>query len=344
MDRYGDIRKLDFRGHPSRKFYVRVRRENGRTTWRCTGWADKTLAEAQVRAWQLDELRGHVAGTPAPAVASALREWLAVVTLGRSPNYVRCIDGFVRRFAPAFDRRTCDSITDRDIVAWASGRLAAGRAPTTVNLDLTLSRMFCAWCVDRGWLPRNPVSRRMRVMVPRLAPRTVTNAEEQRLLTAAADLGSRVYGYVLCLLTTGFRSGLAGRLRWEHVAAQVGMWRIPAKLMKSRREYVQPIPSCLMIWLTESMPDEPIGTIWGMGIRRWWYVVRERAGLPGLKQHDLRRTFVTRCRRARVPIEVTMALSDHCDVKTMLAVYRRVDECDTRQALARLEAQGGSYA
>jgi integrase len=66
--------------------------------------------------------------------------------------------------------------------------------------------------------------------------------------------------------------------------------------------------------------------------------------MPTLKRHDLRRTFITRCRRAEIPMEITMALSDHKDVRTMLSVYRRVDECDTRQALARLEAQGGSYA
>jgi integrase len=343
MERYGEVRKLAWRGRISERWYVRVHRDGGRNTWRCTGFRNRAEAEAQVHAWQMDALNGRGRYGAAPPALKALGEWLAVVTLGRSPNYTRCVTAFVRRMTAVLDGRAVDTIQDADFVAWATRRLDAGLAPRTVNLDLTLARMFCSWCVERGWLPRNPVSRRMRVLVPQTRPRVIDDAETARLLDAAAVCGERAVGYVLCMLATGFRSGLVHALRWQHVDLDAGMWRIPAALLKSRREYVHPIAPCMLSWLRlHAAPDD--GYVFGPGARAWWYAIRERAGMPTLKRHDLRRTFITRCRRAEIPMEITMALSDHKDVRTMLTVYRRVDECDTRQALARLEAQGGSYA
>lgn len=330
MLRYGDIRKLRFHGRRSLRYYVRVCKADGRTTWRCTGFVSLELARAQVRQWQLEAIGGVGAGGTASA-GDLLWRWQREQALGKSRNWERLLRGFARRVAPAVDGVTPSHVTSETVRAWIAGRLSAGRMASTVNAELALWRLWGRWLVDHGYVVRNPVPARMRLPVPWHAPRVVSPAEELRLLEAAQAQGERAYGYVLLLLSSGFRAALSERVRWEHVDIEAREWTIPAALMKSRREYRQPIMWCMALWLAAHLRAE--GVIFGSDARRVWWRVRAQAGLPTLTRHDLRRSFITRCRRRGLPIEITMALADHVDLSTMLRVYRRVDADDVRGAL-----------
>ena len=292
---------------------------------------------AIVHRWQLDAIRGAELAI-APEIADALAQWSGFCTMGRSHNYSRIIAAFLRRVVPAFRVYTFATLSDCEILAYIQMRINSGCKPRTINLDIEMLRYFGSWCIEHGWLIRNPVHRHLHVPVPYTAPRVLTEDEEVRLLAAAAALHDRAYGFVLLLLETGFRSYLACHVRWEHVDIARGEWHIPAELAKSRREYFQPIAPRLFTWLrTHAAPN---GYIYGPGARDWWYIIRARSGLPDLKRHDLRRNFVTRCRRSGILVEITMALSDHTDVRTMMAVYRRVSIDDSRGALHTVFGDG----
>lgn len=335
MERYGDIRRLTWRGMVRRRYYVRVYRDDGKTTWKCTGFADRECAEAVVKRWQLEAIQG--AGAPkTPSVSEAIATWSELRAAGRSYNYGRLLAAFAKRTRAAFFARPIASMTNQDIAAYILTRVREC-TPRTVNLDIKLFRDFFSWCIERDYIARNPASNRMLLPVPHEAPIALTAEEEARLLACAREFGERQYGFVLLLLETGFRSWLASHLRWQNIDLERGIWKIPAAMMKSRREYTQPISSVLLAWLRTQTPDDEY--LFGpCALVTWWKSIRARAGMPTLKRHDLRRNFVTRCRRAGVPVEVAAALSDHADIRTMMSVYRRVDETDTRAALERIDA------
>jgi len=76
--------------------------------------------------------------------------------------------------------------------------------------------------------------------------------------------------------------------------------------------------------------------------RRSWKKACEKAGLPGLLFHDLRRSAVRNLERAGVPRSVAMKLTGH---KTE-SIYRRyaiVAESDLRDAGAKLSALDGAH-
>ena len=63
------------------------------------------------------------------------------------------------------------------------------------------------------------------------------------------------------------------------------------------------------------------------------------AGLQGLWFHDLRRSFVTRARRAGVPESVVMKMSGH-RTRAVFERYNVVDTQDLRAAVRALENLG----
>lgn len=338
MRRYGDIRKLTWRGRTSARWYVRVH-DDSRSTWKCTGFSDRDCAEAIVRRWQIEAITGASAPSPGMdrTVADALELWRAQATFGRSKRYAQCIVSASRRWGEAFGGLPMREFIEAVITRYITQRAGEGKAPRTINLDLRLLRLFTAWCREEGMLRGNIVSRRLHMPEPIAVPRVLSDGDDARLLAAAAKISERVYGYVLCLLTTGFRSHLASHVEWPHVDMGARMWRIPAVLLKSKREYRQPIAARLCDWLSAHWHET--GKIFGTYARRVWPKLRAEAGLAGLKQHDLRRTFITRARQAGVKLEVAMELSDHRDVRTMMRFYRRIDVSEAREAIERIDAQ-----
>jgi integrase len=333
---------MTWRGRLSEKYYVRVV-DGAHNTWKCTGFADRELAEAIVHRWQLEVITGT--RTPAPSnvlTAEAIRMWVEQTSIGHSRRYGECLRSAARRWTAEYGQLSVSAITEDVVTQYIMRKVCDGKAPRTVNLDLRLLRLFFSWCVERCMITRSPVSRRLRMPEPMSTPRVLDAGEDERLLAAAARVSERAYGYVLCLLTTGFRSHLASHVEWPHVDLPACMWRIPASMLKSRREYHQPIAPSMYKWLGDHV--QAAGKIFGTYARRIWSRIRKDAGVDGIKQHDLRRTFVTLARRVHVDLEVAMALSDHQDVRTMMKYYRRVNASETKQAINRIDAERTNHA
>jgi integrase len=342
MTRYGDIRRMTWRGRLSEKFYVRVV-DGEHSTWRCTGFADRELAEAIVHRWQLEVITGTRTAEPASVpTADAIRMWVEQTSMGHSRRYGECLRSAARRWTAECGHLAVSEISEDVVTQYITRKVTDGKAARTVNLDLRLLRLFFSWCIERRMITRSPVSRRLRMPEPMSTPRVLDAGDDERLLAAAARVSERAYGYVLCLLTTGFRSHLAAHVEWLHVDLPACMWRIPAALLKSRREYHQPIAPSMYAWLNEHV--KTAGKIFGTYARRIWPRIRKDAGVDGIKQHDLRRTFVTLARRVHVDLEVAMALSDHQDVRTMMKYYRRVNTSETKNAIDRIDAERTNHA
>ncbi|WP_253866142.1 tyrosine-type recombinase/integrase [Micromonospora sp. WMMA2032] len=67
--------------------------------------------------------------------------------------------------------------------------------------------------------------------------------------------------------------------------------------------------------------------------------LRETAGLPGVRLHDLRHTVVSLLMELGVPPHVVQAIARHADVKVTLKVYAHANLDAMRQALGKLDGR-----
>jgi integrase len=80
------------------------------------------------------------------------------------------------------------------------------------------------------------------------------------------------------------------------------------------------------------------GAAW-VDVRKSFHRALEAAELEGLWFHDLRRSFVTRARKHRIPESVVMRMSGH-RTRAVFDRYNVVDDEDLRAAVRALENLG----
>ena len=334
MRTYGRPFRRLVRGIPGRYYYVKVR-DGGHVTWRSTGAETLGRARKVVAAWMRDDATaGPVSSRTFMAVVDM---WLGEKASRMGKGYQAVYRSYANQWRSHFGATRLRDVMAADLDTYLRIRLARGLAARTVNDERSAFRAFFAWCQDAGLVRSNPAR-----LVPKFPERrrrvaTLAPDQEKRLLRAAEGAGERVYGLVLCLTHSGLRRGTAARVAWRDVDWGRGEWKIPAEKVKSRQPYVgRPISEELMAWLIAHRPKatrqqgEPI---FGRLKPADWRIVVQAADLPWLKPHDLRRNFVTRCRRAGVPLDICMWLSDHRDLRTVLECYREVDTDEARDAL-----------
>ena len=330
MVRFTKVTRLMFHGKESRYYYVRVTRSNKSRTWKCTGCEILKTAKAVVEEWKVREARGDCV-FEGKLFAEALNQFAALKESRTRPSTFKYYHRFFDMWREEWKARMLGEIKSAEVQAYME-RVKAEHKESTTNTHLNVLRSFFLWCVDEGLLHRSPAKRVSTWKAERKAIRVLDAAEEARLLTSASMEGDRIYGYVLALIETGFRTGTAEHVEWSHVDFPKGQWSVPAALMKSGRPYKdRPISAPLLEWLARNRRAD--GLIFGPVHEPTWKRIVKRAGLLGLKRHDLRRSFITRCRRANIDMETTMWLSDHSDIGVVAKCYRRVDASDAAKAM-----------
>lgn len=206
-------------------------------------------------------------------------------------------------------------------------KLCEGRENSTVNTIMSSLHAILEWGVEVEFVALNRMDGMRALRVPKKAIRVLTKEEEAKLLYEAANVNAATFNLIMAGMYTGFRRGTLTQLTWDDVDLSTGMWCIPASKTKTRTRLDVPVHPKLLELLKVPPKGERIFT--DVSARTWKKVVKF-AGLPGLKFHDLRRNFVTRCRRADVPVEVACALGGWANFQIVMNVYRAVSEEDMR--------------
>lgn len=304
------------------------------------GWPELSLAEARIRALEVraaaargsDPLGDREALRRAPTLDELVERYLrehAVRLAPRSAADQRCM--LERLVLPSWRGRKVADITRADVdqllARIALGGRAGGRAgPTPVRANRcgeVLRRMF-GLAVDWSWAPSNPAARfYRRLEEPR--ERYLSQAEIARLAEALVDEGdSAAAGIVRLCMLTGARFGEARQARFADFDHGLGIWRKPAGTTKQRRVHVVPVSEAVLTLVRQRRavlggelvfpgqdPDEPVRCI-----RRPWRRIRARAGLDGVRLHDLRHTFASALVTGGASLEVVARLLGHSQVQT----------------------------
>jgi integrase len=215
------------------------------------------------------------------------------------------------------------------------------------------------------------VAKLVRVPSPRYRVGKGLSVDQVRRLLAAAE-GHRLYALYVVAATLGLRRGELLGLRWADLDLDNGTVTITQTVQRAGgklhlqdtktedSESVLPLPDWTWLVLLEHrerqrQERDRLAQIWqdhGLvfpsevgtpmeprNLNRHFAALRERAGCPDVRLHDLRHTVVSLLMELGVPPHVVQAIARHADVKITLKIYSHANLDVMRQALGKLDGR-----
>ena len=202
---------------------------------------------------------------------------------------------------------------------YLDSRLNAGVSPATVNREIAVIRRILnlsarAWRDDGTGLPwllqAPPLLRFVPHPNPR-QPRTITRAEEACLRAALQEPKRRLVQFTLY---TGMRDSEARCLTWP----EIGPAGVTLAGTRTKNGHPRTIPLCRTARAAIEGLERTGGYVFTYRGQRFcrirggsWAAATRRAGLSGLRVHDLRHTFASRLRALGVSVEDRADLLGH---------------------------------
>lgn len=252
-----------------------------------------------------------------------------------------------------------DDITEEDVLAFNSALLVKPLsfknadkrtlAHGTIKRILILLRHILNEAIRHKGNPltHNPTHILKLKTVRKVTGKFLTRDQLRALLKAAAEsLNTDLPDIIRVMGTTGLRRDNVLAMRWEWFDAARGTLTIPAEKDKAKKGFVLHLSSDVSRLLRDRQDDANSEWVFPNpktgrpyhSCRNAWVGACEKAGLPGLRMHDLRHTFASMMLDNGADIvDVQYALA-HTQLKTT-AVYLHLTE--TRK---RLHANATSQA
>ena len=230
----------------------------------------------------------------------------------------------------------------REDVAQLHDRLGRENGRYTANRVVALVRTMFALAADWGYLRggENPATR-IKLFEEEKRDRFLSDDELRRVndaLLEETDWRWRAY-FPLALLLGTRRTELLSA-RWADVDLTVGAGTLRIPITKAGRPHSLPLPSSA-IAILEALPS--------LGTSEWlfpgtgasghaaepgvaWRRIRERAGVPDVRLHDLRRTLGSRLAASGYSLPLIGKVLGHSQPSTT-AVYARLSHGPVRAAL-----------
>jgi site-specific recombinase XerD len=282
-----------------------------------------------------------------------LEEFLGALTLeGRSVHSVRSYRRDLEPLLAAL-RIPLEDVVPVDLREHFRQRLAAGRAPSTVNHAIAAARSFFSFLVDNRVLDTSPAIALRSIRVgPSLAPKCLSVEEVEQLLArprADTPTGVRDLALLTFLYNTGVRVGELCALSRADVQLPAEGWGQVQLVGKGRRLRWVPLNAAarrtLDAYLARREDEHPALFLNRSGAR---FSVRgvallvnrylQRIGVTDRSgPHLLRHTFATHSLRARPNLRAVQELLGHSSVTTTQR-YTHMSADDLREQVAELPA------
>ena len=254
-----------------------------------------------------------------------------------------------------------DEVSGDDIIALKANleqkRVAGGRwhkqqdktlSEGTVKRILILVRHFFNVAIrDKAVaITTNPTHEIQLVTVRKVKGQFLSQAQLRRLLTAAAESDNKDFANILRVMgATGLRRENVLAMKWDWFNAEQGMLSIPAAADKAKKGFSIHLSSgvieLLQSWQVSSnscwvFPNPKTGKPYG-SCRGAWVTACKRAGLDGVRMHDLRHTYASMMLESGSDIVDVQQALGHTQLKTT-AVYLHLTE-GRKRANANAAAQ-----
>jgi integrase len=226
------------------------------------------------------------------------------------------------------------SFSEKDLIAYSRSRRKEV-TQTTINRDLALLRaMFKKGHeADRNIVvPKFPIN----TSAEHERDRVMTKDEEQRILAACVDVEMIEYKrngktikaehearrdhlrpIVILAADTAMRAGEITGILWSDVSLETGTINIRKEISKTGKARKVGMTPRVKQELAAIEPKKgrvfPYGSVW-----KSFTTACKRAGVKGLRFHDLRHTATTRMIRAGIPHTEVMKITGHTQIKTFL--------------------------
>jgi len=241
--------------------------------------------------------------------------------------------------------------TEADLQAYMATRHAGSRA-SSANRRLTVLRRFYRWALREGLVSADPTARLLGAKPLRRVPKTLTEAQVERLLQAPDDsqpLGLRDRAMLELMYASGLRVSELVGLRVYELSLPDQVLRV---LGKGSKERLVPFGDEALRWLrrylAEGRPQILAGqvtedlfvTARGSRMSRvmFWVLVKKYALQAGitvpLSPHTLRHAFATHLLNHGADLRAVQLLLGHADISTT-TIYTHV----ARERLKQLHAQ-----
>lgn len=193
------------------------------------------------------------------SIAEAIKALQARIAAdGYSKRHGQNVGQIVSSFGRGRMDQPVSGITESDAQAWLDGYRTKEGKPLAVVAFNTYRRylsVFFNFCLRRGWVTANPISKVGARKVLAKVPRLLSPDELRRILDCAPDVLRPVLAIqALC----GLRVAEASRLRWSDVlwTENGNFIRIGADTAKTSRRRLTPMPDGLSIYLKGVVSDE----------------------------------------------------------------------------------------
>lgn len=270
--------------------------------------------------------------------------WMTGQCHGWKPSTRRTVESRLRSvLLPAFGHLPLDRIAPADVDAWFDR--CSATAPGGANKALALLRQIMNHAASSGLIAMNPA--RSTRMNPRPRLTRFLSAEEivrlhEALDRCVAERPARAVqaDLIRLLLYTGCRKSEIKNLRWSEVEGDslrladsktgprtVHLSANARAVIERQRRGTGPF-----VFPSPANPGKPFGD--GLPL---WSRVRERAGLEGVRLHDVRHTYASQAVMKGVPLPVVARLLGHREV-TMTLRYVHVGDHEVAAAAERIGA------
>jgi integrase len=233
-------------------------------------------------------------------------------------------------------------------------------------------RNALAHAVREELILRN-VAMLVKVKAPRYKVGKGLTVDQVRLLLRAAE-GHRLHPLYVVAATMGLRRGELLGLRWADLDLDRGTWlpdkttqRIAGALVlqdtkTEDSDGVLPLPELTWVTLLDHQlrqrderdragerwrehdvvfPSEVGTPMEPRNLNRHFAGLRARAGLPGVRLHDLRHTMVTLLLELGVPPHLVQAIARHANVDITMKIYAHTNLDAMREGMKRLDDRLG---
>jgi integrase len=341
------------------KYWIHYRVPSGSQRWemvklpdgRPAGIEEARAAEGKRKAQKVEN-PSILEKVPAERMTfTELAEWYLVLKpVKKLASYGRIRQG-ITNFNRVLGTRIVSSLKPLDLEEYQDKREEEGRAPATIDMEISLVKTMVSKAFDNDLLdgrtvkPFRVIKRKLR-KAANARKRTLTIEEYLKLVDVAPD---HLKAFLIIGFNTGMRLGELRALRWPHIDREKWVIRLPAEVTKESKAKVVPInhhvkrmladlPRAIQHDFVLTYQNEPIVT--PGGLKNSFITACGKAGIPqgnneanGIIFHDIRRTVKTNMSNAGVDPDHRDVILGH-SLHGMDAYYIAPSEEDLHRSMA----------